>query len=87
MQQLDKVTQQNAAGSEELAATSEEMQAQSQNLQQVVAFFRLAKDSVRNLQTPVPSSKPLSKLSTTTNTKIAAVADEADIDESKFEKF
>jgi len=41
MQQLDKVTQQNAAGSEELAATAEEMQAQSENLQQVVGFFSL----------------------------------------------
>jgi len=41
MQQLDKVTQQNAAGSEELAATAEEMQAQSTNLQAVVGFFRL----------------------------------------------
>lgn len=43
MQQLDKVTQQNAAGSEELAATAEEMQAQSANLQQVVGFFHLEK--------------------------------------------
>jgi len=41
MQQLDKVTQQNAAGSEELAATAEEMQAQSANLYQVVSFFKL----------------------------------------------
>jgi len=42
MQQLDKVTQQNAAGSEELASTSEEMQAQSINLQQAVSFFSLS---------------------------------------------
>jgi len=41
MQQLDSVTQQNAAGSEQLAATAEEMQAQSTNLQTVVGFFRL----------------------------------------------
>jgi len=41
MQQLDKVTQQNAAGSEELAATAEEMYAQSENLQDVIGFFRV----------------------------------------------
>lgn len=45
MQQLDKVTQQNATGSEQLAATAEEMQAQSTNLQQVVSFFQLKKNT------------------------------------------
>jgi len=43
MQQLDRVTQHNAAGSEELAATAEEMQTQSETLQEVVGFFRLNK--------------------------------------------
>lgn len=44
MNQLDQVTQKNAAASEELAATSEEMNSQAENLQQAIAFFHL-KDS------------------------------------------
>jgi len=40
MQQLEKVTQQNASSSEELAATAEELQEQSANLEDVVSFFR-----------------------------------------------
>jgi len=44
MHQLDKVTQQNAAGSEQLAATAEEMQSQSRNLHTVVGFFKLVSD-------------------------------------------
>lgn len=42
MEQLDKATQQNASSSEELAATSEELSAQADNLQQAVAYFKLA---------------------------------------------
>ncbi|MDH3355267.1 MAG: methyl-accepting chemotaxis protein [Chromatiales bacterium] len=87
MQQLDKVTQQNAAGSEELAATAEEMQAQSENLTQVVSFFRLAKGSASNsTQTSARSSKSPSKPSAPT-TKVAATDQAAGIDESKFERF
>ena len=42
MQQLDKVTQQNAAASEELASVSEEMNAQAQELQTLISFFSLS---------------------------------------------
>jgi len=42
MGQLDKVTQQNAAASEELTATAQEMQGQSQKLQQVISFFKVS---------------------------------------------
>lgn len=41
MGQLDKATQQNASGSEQLAATAEEMSGQAAQLQQVVAFFQI----------------------------------------------
>jgi len=84
MQQLDKVTQQNAAGSEELAATAEQMQAQSENLQQVVGFFRLSKNTVVNntaATTPSPKSTPLPEPSSI----LASVA--TNIDESKFKRF
>jgi methyl-accepting chemotaxis protein len=42
IQQLDKVTQRNAAASEEMSATAEELAAQSEQLQATIAFFRLA---------------------------------------------
>jgi methyl-accepting chemotaxis protein len=85
MQQLDKVTQQNAAGSEELAATAEEMQAQSTNLQQVVAFFRLANSSSAPAPARTPSSNP-SKASAPVKVPVDIDID-AGVDESKFERF
>jgi len=68
MQQLDKVTQQNAAGSEELAATAEEMQSQSENLQNVVSFFQLASGTgVRDVgESMYSSSSSSSSASSTT---------------------
>ena len=39
MNQISKITQQNASSSEELAATAEQMSAQAAQLQQVMAFF------------------------------------------------
>ena len=41
MNQLNQITQQNAAGSEELAATAEEMNAQAEQLQALVEQFKL----------------------------------------------
>jgi methyl-accepting chemotaxis protein len=40
IQQLDKVTQQNAGSSEEISATSEELAGQAEELQASVTFFR-----------------------------------------------
>ena len=40
VQQLDKVTQQNAGSSEEISATSEELAAQAEELQASITFFR-----------------------------------------------
>jgi methyl-accepting chemotaxis protein len=42
MDQLNKITQQNASSSEELAATSEEMSGQAAQLQELMAFFTVA---------------------------------------------
>jgi methyl-accepting chemotaxis protein len=42
IQQLDKVTQRNAAASEEMSATAEELAAQSEQLQANIAYFRLS---------------------------------------------
>jgi methyl-accepting chemotaxis protein len=41
IQQLDRVTQQNAGASEEMSATSEELAAQAEELQASIAFFRV----------------------------------------------
>jgi|GEM_PF-2911072 len=43
MYQMDKITQQNAAGSEQLAATAQQMRSHSQSLQNVVGFFQTDK--------------------------------------------
>ena len=45
MQQLERVTQQNAASAEELAAISQEMSSQAQELQQMISFFTLADEA------------------------------------------
>ncbi|MEP7001088.1 MAG: methyl-accepting chemotaxis protein [bacterium] len=45
MNQVDSVTQRNAAAAEELAATAQQMAAQAESLQQLVAFFRLSATS------------------------------------------
>jgi len=45
MDQLNKITQQNATSSEELAATSEEMSGQAAQLQELIAFFTVAGSS------------------------------------------
>ncbi|CBL44852.1 probable chemotaxis protein [gamma proteobacterium HdN1] len=42
MGQMNRVTQQNAAASEELAATAEEMSAQAVQLSQLVSFFKVS---------------------------------------------
>ncbi|WP_320171016.1 methyl-accepting chemotaxis protein [Maridesulfovibrio sp.] len=64
VQQLDQVTQQNASASEEMASTSEELSSQAEQLQQVMSFFRVSQQPVRQVralpapQKPRPSSMP-----------------------------
>ncbi|WP_237152217.1 methyl-accepting chemotaxis protein [Oryzibacter oryziterrae] len=62
IQQLDKVTQQNAGASEEMSATSEELAAQAEELQSSIAFFKVdtagAAKPVQAKRQPQRSSKP-----------------------------
>ena len=51
IQQLDKVTQQNAGASEEMSATSEELAAQAEELQTSIAFFRISDQSGKSAAT------------------------------------
>ncbi|MCP4472511.1 MAG: hypothetical protein GY815_17840 [Gammaproteobacteria bacterium] len=92
MQQLDQVTQQNAAASEELAATAQEMRAQSRALLDVISFFRLSQQGAPVKAAPAAEandsnmfngtdlrseSSPMRNIDATT----------AAIDESQFERF
>jgi len=45
IQQLDKVTQQNASASEQVSATSDELALQAERLQATIAYFRIAASS------------------------------------------
>jgi methyl-accepting chemotaxis protein len=85
MNQLDQVTQQNAAGSEELAATADEMRSQSQSLIEMMRFFRLdsngsATPGIRSAAASSPS-KSL-KPNRSTESKGSTI-----IDEKQFERF
>jgi methyl-accepting chemotaxis protein len=51
MIQLNQITQQNAAGSEELAATAEEMNAQAEQLQALVEQFQISGDDAAGAAT------------------------------------
>ncbi|MCP4842531.1 MAG: methyl-accepting chemotaxis protein, partial [Halieaceae bacterium] len=91
MQQLDQVTQQNAAASEELAATAQEMRSQSQTLIEAVSFFRLAgQDSVARAAI---ESGADSKIALVSGSDVAPRPNKGmdtnvgAIDESQFERF
>ena len=58
MTQLDQVTQQNSATSEEAAAASEELSAQAQNMQGLVARFRISSNGNGRSQTPAARKSP-----------------------------
>jgi len=58
MTQLTQLTQQNAAGSEELAATAEEMTAQAEKLRQLMSFFQVGADATAMSNTPRRHAAP-----------------------------
>ncbi|MBU1313134.1 MAG: methyl-accepting chemotaxis protein, partial [Alphaproteobacteria bacterium] len=55
IQQLDKVTQQNAGASEEMSATSEELASQAEELQASIAFFRVDATAGRSAKSAKPA--------------------------------
>jgi len=57
MVQLNQITQQNAAASEELAATAEEMSGQAGNLQDLMSFFKIAAGQDKGHQITVGQDK------------------------------
>ena len=56
LQQLDKVTQQNAAASGEISSTSEELANQAEELQGSISFFRLSLPAEDGSMAPVRSA-------------------------------
>ena len=77
MDQLNKITQQNASSSEQLAATSEEMSGQAMQLQDLMAFFTVDDNAGRT------STKPKSIKSSVKKTGVAKHAP----NEAEFVKF
>ena len=63
IQQLDKVTQQNAAASEEVSATSGQLTQQADQLQSTIAYFRLD-DGVAAFKTDAQVTKLREKAKT-----------------------
>ena len=81
MGQLNQVTQQNAAASEQLAATAEEMSGQAGALQQLMDFFKLDQSDAPPLAPPVRPAAPPAPLGSLT--RKAAVL----VDETHFQRF
>jgi methyl-accepting chemotaxis protein len=57
MNHLSGATQQNASASEQLSATAEELSAQAAQLQDLMAFFRLADDNTAGVAAPAHAAK------------------------------
>jgi methyl-accepting chemotaxis protein len=60
LQDLDRVTQQNAAAAEEMAATAGELSSQAHHLQTAVGFFRLEAGARAAGGAPIPAARPAS---------------------------
>ncbi|GHG63400.1 methyl-accepting chemotaxis protein [Alishewanella longhuensis] len=84
MEQLNQITQQNASASEELAATSEEMSAQAEQLQQAMAFFRVAESDMVKLTRPAPKTSATQKPK---KPQVRKLGLDEFIDESAYVKF
>jgi methyl-accepting chemotaxis protein len=76
MTQLNGVTQQNAASSEELSATAEEMSAQAENLKELMAQFTVSGGEV-----------PAARVVRAGKGKVVKRAAKADAGMADFEKF
>jgi aerotaxis receptor len=86
--QLNRTTQQNAAGSEELAATSEEMNNQAEQLEQTVLFFKLAQGGGNIVSLPPRKAETRSPPGRVPRVQgNLALAPDSHPDESQFTKF
>jgi methyl-accepting chemotaxis protein len=81
IQQLDKVTQQNAGASEQISSTSEALASQAEELQEGMAFFQIEDAGARAKPTGLParkvaSAKKIAPPKGKTKAKTASVADQ-----------
>lgn len=79
MGQLTQLTQQNAAGSEQLAATAEEMNAQAVNLRNLMSFFQIG-------GAEVPPAAPAQSSAPPVRESVRRMIESAPVDESKFRR-
>ena len=83
--QLSQTTQQNASSSEELAATSEEMSGQAEQLQQSMAFFKVAYEGGRKPAGRKAESANSTRAQTPSAKQKSAAT--GPVDEGQFAKF
>jgi methyl-accepting chemotaxis protein len=92
MNQLDQITQQNAAGSEELASASEEMSSQSEQLKQMMNFFKVdaAENSVFSMKPAIHSSTNVEQdlqEKASAPIQVAQMTKKVSVDKKDFRKF
>jgi len=88
MTQMGKITQQNAASSEELAATSEEMTAQARTLQEIMGFFRGGGQAARRPAVALPGpTRARARVAVPAGTRTGPGEPAGEIDEAKFSRF
>ena len=87
MTQMGKITQQNAASSEELAATSEEMTAQARTLQEIMGFFRGGQAARRPAVALPGPTRARARVAVPAGTRTGPGEPAGEIDEAKFSRF
>ena len=84
---MGKITQQNAASSEELAATSEEMTAQARTLQEIMGFFRGGQAARRPAVALPGPTRARARVAVPAGTRTGPGEPAGEIDEAKFSRF
>jgi hypothetical protein len=93
MNQVDQVTQRNAAAAEQLSSTADGMAAQAEHLQQLMSLFRVKTDQARAVSDSVQYSKTeLTRLTTrdkprSATSSMGGISDHSDQEEVRQEHF
>jgi len=89
MNQVDQVTQRNAAAAKELSSTADGMAAQAEHLQELMSLFRVKTDQARAVSDSVQYPKPeLTRLTTrdklrSATSSIGGISDHSDQEEAR----
>ena len=89
IQELNMVTQQNAATSEELATNAVELSAQAEQLQEIISFFKIGNTDhdYRVPKTTNQSARPVENTSSDVKRGVVIELDEPDSSDDEFERF